>query len=228
MSAPVSPPAGPPVPVVGFDLDMTLVDSSTRIGTCLTAALAAHGVATTPAAVWRTIGVPLEVALTDLAPGADEALRTAVARDYRARHDAPDAPGVPPLPGALAALDAVRAAGGRALVVSAKQQGPLELVLAEAGLAASVDVAVGGRFAEAKGAVLVELGATAYVGDHPGDVVAALTAGVEGLSVLTGPVGEAELRAAGATAVLPDLSGFPGWLEGHRARLREGRPTARG
>ncbi|SDQ65247.1 HAD family hydrolase [Quadrisphaera sp. DSM 44207] len=210
------------VPVVGFDLDMTLVDSSTRIGTCLAAALAAQGVAVTPAQVWPTIGVPLEVALRQLAPGAGEAVRAAVAADYRARHDAPSAPPVPALPGAADALAAVRAAGGRTLVVSAKVDRAVALVLAEAGLAHLVDVVVGGRFAEAKGEVLVRLGATAYVGDHPGDVVAARTAGVEQVAVLTGPVPEAQLRAAGATTVLADLTALPGWLEGHTARLREG------
>jgi phosphoglycolate phosphatase len=35
--------------------------------------------------------------------------------------------------------------------------------------------------------------------------------------VATGPVSAADLAAAGADAVLPDLLGFPAWLAGYLA-----------
>lgn len=233
MSAAAPDPAAPdratsvpaaPVPVVGFDLDLTLVDSAERITTCVVAALAEHGVDVGPEDVRPTIGVPLALALLEIVPGLDDALRDRVVARYRALQAAPDAPAVPVLAGAREALEAVRAAGGRTLVISGKAQAALEGVLAETGLAALADVVVGDRFAEQKGVVLVELGATAYVGDHPGDVVAALTAGVAGLAVATGSFDEAGLRAAGATTVVADLLAFPSWLAEHVAAL-DGAPA---
>lgn len=212
--------SGAGVPVVGFDLDLTLVDSRARIGVCLAAALGERGVVVAPQEVWPTIGLPLASGLQLLAPGLDDAAREEVAADYRRRHDAPGAPPVTALAGAAGALAAVRAAGGTTAVVSAKVAPAVHRVLGEVGLAALVDVVVGGRFAEGKGQVLAELGATGYVGDHPGDVVAALTAGAESLAVLTGSSTEAELRAAGAREVVADLTAFPGWLAGHVGRLR--------
>lgn len=205
--------------MVGFDLDLTLVDSRARIGQCLAAALAVRGVSVAPAAVEPTIGLPLAAGLLLLAPGLDERAREEVAADYRRRHDEPGAPPVTALPGAADALAAVRAAGGRTAVVSAKVAPAVQRVLGETGLAPLVDVVVGSRFAEAKGEALAELGATGYVGDHPGDVVAARTAGAESLAVLTGTSTEEQLRAAGAVAVVADLAAFPRWLAGHVARL---------
>jgi phosphoglycolate phosphatase-like HAD superfamily hydrolase len=48
--------------------------------------------------------------------------------------------------------------------------------------------------------------ATAYVADSPRDVEAAKTAGARSVAVASGRASAAELRAAGATAVLPDLT----------------------
>ena len=213
------PAAGAGALLVGFDLDLTLVDSRERISTCLAGALGAAGAAVTAEQVAPTIGLPLGDAVGLLAPGLDAGAARSAAQDYRRRHDAPGAPPVSALPGAAAALSAVRAAGGRTAVVSAKTGPAVRRVLTETGLAHLADVVVGGRFGAAKGEVLREIGATAYVGDHPGDVVAARTAGVDGLAVLTGGSSEAELRAAGATTVAADLSGFEPWLAGHLVRL---------
>jgi phosphoglycolate phosphatase-like HAD superfamily hydrolase len=63
--------------------------------------------------------------------------------------------------------------------------------------------------------VLVEHGASVYVGDHVHDVEGALSAGIQSVSVLTGGCDEGELLAAGTDTVLPDLTPFPGWLEDH-------------
>lgn len=196
---------------------MTLVDSRARVVACLTATLAGHGLAVDGDAIWRTIGVPLETALVGLAPGRDVAL---LAAEYRARHDAPDAPPVAVLPGAREALAAVRDAGGRTLVVSAKVQPALDRVLDETGLAALVDVAVGGRYAEGKAEVLREHAATAYVGDHPGDVVAARAAGAASVVVATGPHTRDEMAALDPDVLLDDLAGFGAWLADHVLDLR--------
>ncbi len=210
----------PIVPVVGFDLDMTLVDSRARITGSLRAALAAAGADVTEADVFACVGLPLEVTLARLAPGHDAAT---LASAYRQRHDSEAARRETPvtaLPGAADALRAVRAAGGRTVVVSAKLPEALVGVLREAGLVDLVDEVVGGRYAEAKGVALRALGGTAYVGDHPGDVRAARAASVPSLAVATGPHPASDLWAEGADTVADDLTGFAAWLEEHVLDLR--------
>ena len=117
-----------------------------------------------------------------------------------------------PLPGAREALDAVRARGGRVLVVTSKIGRLARLHLDHLGLA--VDELAGDLFAEEKATALREHGATHYVGDHVADMVAAGAAGVPGIGVATGPCSPEELRAAGAEVVLDDLTGFPAALDG--------------
>jgi uncharacterized protein len=216
-----------PGPVVGFDLDMTLVDTRARITASLRRTLAEAGITVTPEQVWPFIGPPLADTLTALAPGREHA--PLVAR-YRALHDDPTTAPLTALPGAADALAAVRAAGGRTIVVSAKVTRAVELVLRETGLAPLVDVAEGGRFATQKSEFLLAHGAGAYVGDHIGDVLAARAAGAVAVGVATGPPSPQDLSAAGADVVLPDLTSFGDWFAEHLldhrlaaldARLRE-------
>ncbi len=101
-----------------------------------------------------------------------------------------------PLPGAAESLAAVRAHGGRTLVVSAKRTDVARALLERIGL--TPDEVVGDLFAEAKGVALVEHGATIYVGDHLGDIAAARAAGATAVAVATGPYSAEELAAGGA------------------------------
>jgi len=202
-------------PVVGFDLDQTLVDSGPRISSCLRAALAEVGLPFDEAVAEACRGLPLTGTLAALLPaGADPALVEDVAARYRAQDRRPDGEGghplVTPLPHARAALEAVVAAGGRAVVVSAKRTSAVGRVLVWAGLEDLVDSVAGDLFGVAKAAALRAEGAGAYVGDHPADVEAARAAGAASVAVATGAHGPEQL--AGADEVLPDLSGFPSWL----------------
>ena len=210
-----------PGPVVGFDLDMTLVDSREGIGATLRAALAEVGVEVSAEQAWPYAGLPLEVTLEGLAPGLDDAQVTAVAARYRELYPSLGVDSVRSFPGAAAALAAPAAHGGRSVVVSAKHAPNVHRVLASAGLADAVapDDVTGDLFAEAKGVRLAELGATAYVGDHPGDVRAARVAGAVAVGVTTGAHDAAALSSAGADVVLESLDAFPSWLAGHAARL---------
>jgi phosphoglycolate phosphatase len=203
-------------PVVGFDLDMTLVDSAAGIVATLQAALAEVGAVPVPgpAPIRAGIGAPLEHLIAGLAPAADPA---AVAARYRTLYPDLGVPTIRLLPGAGEALAAVHALGGTVLVVSAKVEPAVRLVLRRVGLlggpgTAQVDAVAGGLFAGHKGVWLRRAGADAYVGDHPGDVEAARIAGATAVAVGTGPHGEAALRAAGADIVLAGLPQFPRWL----------------
>jgi len=57
--------------------------------------------------------------------------------------------------------------------------------------------------------VLADRGAWAYVGDHPGDIRAARTAGAHAVAVATGPHSARELADGGADIVMADLTEFP-------------------
>jgi phosphoglycolate phosphatase len=208
-------------PVVGFDLDMTLVDSADGIATTLRAALAdvlGAPADVTDAQIRPYIGVPLEDTVRGLVPGADP---VAVADRYREIYAATGVPLTRLLPGVHDALRAIRAAGGRVLLVSAKSPAGVREVLEHVGLASgelAPDVVAGGLFAAEKGHRLRAEGADVYVGDHPADVEAARVAGATAVAVATGPTSRSDLAAAGADVVLEDLTGFPEWLHDHRTR----------
>ncbi|ABS05042.1 phosphoglycolate phosphatase [Kineococcus radiotolerans] len=217
-------PVPPVAPVVGFDLDMTLVDSSDGIAATLIAVLAEAGVTVTAADTRPYAGMPLELILAGLAPGTPASAVEALAARYRGLYPVLGVDSVRAYPGAAAALAAPAAHGGRSVVVSAKHAPNVHRVLAVSGLAGSVAAAdvTGDLFAEAKGVRLAELGATAYVGDHPGDVRAARVAGAVAVAVTTGAHDAPALRAAGADVVLAGLEDFPAWLTTHVADLRRG------
>jgi phosphoglycolate phosphatase len=192
---------------VGFDLDMTLIDSRPGIRAAYQALTAKTGVYVDADLAITRLGPPLRQELAEWFPAGEveEAVTT-----YRALY--PDYAITPtvPTPGAREALAAVRALGLRVVVVTSKLGRLAHLHLDHLGLVA--DEVAGDLFAEGKAAALVEHGVRWYVGDHVGDMVAARTAGVPGVGVATGPCSDDELRVAGAAYVLPDLTGFPALL----------------
>lgn len=197
---------------VGFDLDMTLIDSRPGIHATMTELSRRTGVFIDADAAVSRLGPPLEEELVRWFPAERVA---AVADEYRQLY--PDHAITPTtaLPGAAEAMAAIRERGGRVLVVTAKYGPSAALHLEHLGLAA--DVLVGWHWGPKKGEALKEHGATVYVGDHIGDILGARAAGAVAVSVATGPVSAADLAAAGADAVLADLRGFPAWLDGYLA-----------
>ncbi|RPK89308.1 Phosphoglycolate phosphatase [Streptomyces sp. ADI98-12] len=194
-------------PVVGFDLDMTLIDSRPGIGAAYRVLAAETGVPIDVDLVVSRLGPPLETELAAWYP-ADQV--PDVAARYRELYPGTAITPSLALPGAAEALKAVRAHGGRSLVVTAKYEEHARLHLDHLGLRA--DLVVGGLWAEAKGVALREQGASVYVGDHLGDVRGARAAGAFSVAVATGGCTPAELRDAGADVVLAGLAEFPAWL----------------
>ncbi|GIJ23487.1 hydrolase [Micromonospora lutea] len=202
---------------VGFDLDMTLVDSRPGIAAAFRALNELTGVYVDPDAAVSRLGPPLRTEIARWFP--PERVEEAV-RLYRELYPAYAITPTVPLPGARAAVAAVRERGGRVLVVTAKMGRLARLHLDHLGLA--VDEVAGDLFAEEKATALRAHGATHYVGDHVADMVAAAAAGVPGIAVATGPCSADDLRAAGAATVLADLTGFPAALDGMiRLALRQ-------
>ncbi|SPT59481.1 phosphoglycolate phosphatase [Actinomadura madurae] len=197
---------------IGFDLDLTLADTRAGISAVYASIAAETGVAIDTDLVVRRIGPPLEEELAYWFPP-DEV--PAMAARYREIYAGIAIPATLLMPGAVAALDAVRAMGGRVVVVSGKNQADTERTVRHLDLGA--DAVVGGLFGADKGTVLREHGAGAYIGDHTGDVDAARAASAVAVAVATGAFDSAALTAYGADVVLPDLLAFPEWLGGFRA-----------
>ncbi|WP_433333078.1 HAD family hydrolase [Spirillospora sp. CA-294931] len=194
-------------PSVGFDLDLTLADSRAGIAAVYDVLASETGVPIDTAAVVRRIGPPLEEELAYWFP----AERIAeMATRYRAVYADVAVPATTLMAGAAAAIELVRALGGRTIVVSGKNQADTERTVAFLGL--PVDEVVGGVFGADKGTALRAFGADAYVGDHTGDVDAARAAEAVAVGVATGSFDAAALTAYGADVVLPDLLAFPEWI----------------
>ena len=192
--------------MVGFDLDMTLIDPRPGVVATLAALAAETGVAIDGELVASRLGPPLEVELANWFAAGDV---PAAAGRYRALYPEHAIPRTTALPGAAEAVALVRATGARALVVTAKQHELAVASLAHVGITA--DHVVGWRWGPAKGETLREHGATAYVGDHVADVDGARLAGAVAVAVASGPCSREELAAYGADVVLAHLGEFAAW-----------------
>jgi phosphoglycolate phosphatase len=202
-----------PAPLtVGFDLDLTLVDSEDRILRAFIRALRDLGAEVSAEDLEPHLGTPLTQTAALVAPGVDA---DALVPLYRHYYDEPDARRTMPMSGAAESLRSVRTAGGRTVVVSAKFIPAVHRALEEAGLTELVDAVYGDLFAEDKAAALITEGASIYVGDHPGDMAAARAANAYAVGVTTGANDEHDLEVAGADVVLPGLDTFATWLPRH-------------
>ncbi|GAA2622432.1 HAD family hydrolase [Streptomyces axinellae] len=207
-ASPTASPGESAAPVtIGFDLDMTLIDSRPGIHATWRRLSAETGVRIDADLAVSRLGPPLHHELSYWF--AEQDIPEAAAR-YRSLYPHYAIEPTPALAGAREALDAVRAAGGRALVVTAKHQASAQLHLDHLGL--EPYRLIGELWAEGKAEALLAHRAAAYVGDHVGDVRGARMAGVVSVAVATGPCSAAELTEAGADLVLPDLTAFPRWL----------------
>jgi phosphoglycolate phosphatase len=199
--------------VVGFDLDMTLIDSRPGIAATLTALAEETGTTIDADLAVSRLGPPLEDEMARWFP-ADEV--PAVSDRYRELYADLGVPGICLLDGAADSVAAVRAARGRVVVVTAKFEPNAVACLDYVGLA--VDAVCGWRHGPDKGVALAEHGAAVYVGDTPTDVAGARGVGIVAVGVATGPHSPGELHAAGADGVLDSLTEFPAWLGSWLAR----------
>jgi len=199
--------------VVGFDLDMTLIDTRPGFAACLTALGEESGVVFDVEAMVANLGPPLDRLLRPYFPTLSDSQVWSLVERFRALY--PDLAVAPTLafPGAHDALASVRRHGGSTLVITGKYAPNARLHTDALGF--DVDHLVGEVWGHGKGPVLEQYGASVYVGDHVHDVEGALAAGVQSVSVLTGGCSEDALVDAGTHVVLPDLHSFPGWLDQH-------------
>jgi phosphoglycolate phosphatase len=199
-----------------FDLDGTLIDHFAAIHRCHAFTMRQLGLAEpTPAQVRAAVGAGLEIAIARLAGPERVAEALPI---YSAHWDATMLDDVALLPGARELLSALRTAGTVSAVFTNKRGESSRRLCAHLGLTPLLADIFGAqdtpwlkpdaRFA---GHALEKLGATAattlLVGDSTYDLAAARNAGLAFHGVTTGTHSAAELRAAGATDVFPDLAG---------------------
>jgi uncharacterized protein len=200
---------------IGFDLDMTLIDTVPGFRATLAALGAELGVDFPVEEMTRRLGPPLEHLLAPHLP--PEAVGPAGDR-FRELYPDLAIASVPALPGAHDALAAVRRHGGRVVVVTGKFPANARRHLDHLGL--DVDHLEGWVWGVGKAEALRREGCSVYVGDHVHDVEGARAAGVLSVSVLTGGCTRAELEAAGTDVVLDSLEELPAWLDEHLLTTR--------
>lgn len=191
---------------VGFDLDMTLIDSRPGIAVVLGEINRLTGAQIDIPTVIERLGPPLDQLLAPWVSGnqMDRAIDL-----FRALYpDHAIAPS-PELPGAYAAMQIVRDHGAQIVVITGKFQSNAKLHLEH--LQLPYDVLRGARWASGKTDSLMQLHAEMYVGDHRADMQSAKAAGVLAVGVSTGGTDATQLRDAGADLVLGSLTEFADW-----------------
>jgi phosphoglycolate phosphatase len=194
---------------VGFDLDMTLIDSRPAILASFAALARETATDIDLAAVDSRLGIKLEDEVAFWFPSAEHA---AAADIYRRHYVLLAERLTTVLPGAREALAAVRGAGERVVIITAKHPISVGPSLRAVGL--SADELFTLVHGPEKAAVLRTLNAAAYVGDSPPDMAAAVAAGARAVGVPTGSFTGRQLKDAGAEVVLASLADFPGWYLG--------------
>lgn len=185
---------------VGFDLDLTLCDTRPGIVAAFAALAAETGVPVDGELIVTRLGPKLESELTNWFP-ADRIAEAAGI--YRHHYDTTCRTGTTPLPGAVEIVDALRAAGHRIIVVTAKSEALARVCLDVTGIAA--DAVAGWVHGTEKANALRTHAAVAYVGDTGPDMEAARAAACTAIGVTTGPHDAATLRTAGADHVCASL-----------------------
>ncbi len=192
---------------IGFDLDMTLVDSRIGIAASMHALSAETGRPIDVPLVLSRLGPRLEWELANWFPAHE--VDTAAVR-YREIYFEECVLGTTAFDGARLAIDTVRDRGGSVIVVTTKSAALAKRCLEHVDLA--YDTLVGDVHGDGKADALRAHGARAYVGDMVTDVASALAANAIAVAVTTGGASADELRDAGAHIVVNSMTEVASWL----------------
>jgi phosphoglycolate phosphatase len=197
-------------PVLGFDLDLTLLDLREATACALDAVNARLGEHVDIEAVVTDLGPPFVEQLRQWIPD-ERRLRPALLvfrrafLDYGLAH-------VTALPGAREAVAAAGRLGGYAVIITGRRADTASACLSRCGITAAV--LVGGVTGLGKVDAMRRHRIDAYIGDHPLDMQAARAAPVPGIGITTGSHTGSALLAAGAVAVASSLDEVTGWVRG--------------
>jgi len=215
-----------PLCLAVFDVDGTLIDSQNSIVSAMAHAWRSHGlVPPEREAALRLVGLPLAEVIAGLAPDEPperwESLRLSYSGEWSRMRDEGRL-SEPLFPGARAALDDLERAGWVLGVSTGKSRRGLDKALEAHGLDGrfvtlqTSDVSAGKPDPEMLRKAMAEAGATpastAMIGDTTYDVRMARNAGTYAVGVSWGYHEAAELRAAGAHAIIDDFADLPATL----------------
>ncbi len=198
-------PRSPRPPVIGFDLDLTLIDTREATAHALRTVNKELGERIDVDAFVSRLGPPIRGELRQWVP---EARLDAAVAAFRATFTGTGLRYLRPCPGATDILQALSRAGGRSIVITSRRPFVARAALEATGLRAAM--LVGGLTGIEKAPAMIGNGVAAYVGDHALDMLGAAAAGIPGIGVLTGAHDEAELRTAGACLVVSTLTDLLG------------------
>ena len=200
--------------VVGFDLDMTLIDPRRSVRSALERS--ERGTRWSPSTSSSSCRRSDHPSRRRWPRGSKVTLSSEACWRYRELCTAPSSPrDTDPMPGAVEAVRAVRdRRAAKCVVITAKYEPHAHISLEAVGIEA--DAVVGWKYGPAKGDVLRDHGAQLYVGDHPADVLAAQAGGTLCVAVASGGTHvDRSLRSTPAPRSCSRVSlAFPPWLEG--------------
>ena len=198
--------------VVGFDLDMTLIDTVVGFAATLDVLGAELGVEFPTAEMTAKLGPPLELLLEPYLPAEQiEAAGRPVPRDLPGSRRRADARLRRASPRRWPPYDATT---GASCWSPASTRPTPSCTSTTSGSTSTSSRGASGAPARAR--CCAGTGPSIYVGDHVHDVEGARAAGVTSVSVLTGGCTREELEAAGhRRRPADDLTAFPAWLDDH-------------
>ncbi|MCB1798309.1 MAG: HAD-IA family hydrolase [Gammaproteobacteria bacterium] len=211
--------------LVVFDWDGTLMDSESRIVTCMQRAASQVGVAVPDNAAARdVIGLGLIEAVQRLFPVADAPAVAALVDAYRAHWLGDEVVPAPMFAGAGEMIERLFDAGVLLAVATGKSRRGLDKALEESGLGRffhatrCADEAFSKPHPQMLQDILTDLdttpGRAVMVGDTEYDMQMARNAGVSAVAVSHGVHAPARLLANGADACFDDLFQLSDWLHG--------------
>ncbi len=186
--------------IVGFDLDLTLVDTRQAFRVALERLARTRGHVLPVPEVVERVGLPLDEMFS---PWLDPGQVGHAVADMRVSFMTEGLAHLTAMDGAVRLTQRIRATGGRVIVVTSRSSAVAARFLAACGIAA--DALEGGVTGAQKSAPLRSHGVEVYVGDHPLDMVAARGAGAIAVGVLTGAHSVPALEDAGAHVVVSSL-----------------------
>jgi phosphoglycolate phosphatase len=192
------------VQTVGFDLDMTLVDSSQAILSSTQKVLASLNVKVDEADIARSVGLPIKDSLKVwVGDQYDQAYEA-----YVAHYQSTGYLSARVLPGAKELLLELIERGIKVVIITAKNKQSAEIQLRHLGIPYSE--IIGGAFRDSKTQAMLKTGCLEYVGDHIEDYTAAVKAGIHFIGVTTNPLQELEKVSQGEFSTINSLNDFWG------------------
>ncbi len=189
---------------IGFDLDMTLVDSSQAILITAQKVLEALKIEVNEMEIRRSVGLPIIESFKGWV--GDDYLKAY--EMYVAYYQSSGYLESKALPGAKELLVELMERNYSVVVITAKNQQSAEIQLRH--LSIPYSEMVGNSFGNGKTEAMKKTGCSEYVGDHIEDYRAAAAAGIHFIGVATNPMQELESQSQGKFSVIKSLHDFWG------------------